>query len=84
MPLHGGKHAAKALREADVEVVFSDEMTSQSVQLDFSSWRDELREIEVAAEQKVEANLNSDEVPIDPQRMCRELRVCSPPPQNRS
>ena len=24
--------------------------------------------------EKVEANLNSDEVPIDPQRMCRELR----------
>jgi len=51
-----------------------EEMKSQSVQLDFSPWRDELREIEVAAEEKVEAKLNSDEVPIDPQRMCREVR----------
>jgi len=51
-----------------------EEMKSQSVQFDFSSWRDELREIEVAAEKKVEANLDSDEVPIDPQRMCREVR----------
>ena len=51
-----------------------DEMKSQSVQLDFSAWRDELREIETAAEAKVQAKLNSDEVPIDPQRMCRELR----------
>jgi acetolactate synthase-1/2/3 large subunit len=51
-----------------------EEMKSQSVQLDFSGWRDELREIEVAAEKKVEANLNSDETPIDPQRMCREIR----------
>jgi acetolactate synthase-1/2/3 large subunit len=51
-----------------------DEMKSQSVQLDFSGWRDQLREIEVAAEAKIEAALNSDEVPIDPQRMCREVR----------
>ena len=35
-----------------------EEMKSQSVQLDLSSWRDELREIEVEAEKKVEANLN--------------------------
>ena len=51
-----------------------EEMKSQSVQLDFSGWRDELRAIEVEAEKKVEAKLNSDEVPIDPQRMCREIR----------
>ncbi|HIF94571.1 MAG: thiamine pyrophosphate-binding protein [Myxococcales bacterium] len=51
-----------------------DEMKSQSVQLDFSGWRDELRQIEVAAEAEVEAKLNSDETPIDPQRMCREVR----------
>ena len=51
-----------------------EEMKSQSVQLDFSSWRDELREIEVAAEKKIEAKLDSDEVPIDPMRMCREIR----------
>ena len=44
------------------------------MQLDFSDLRDELREIEDDAEAKVEAELNSDEVPIDPQRMCREMR----------
>ncbi len=52
----------------------SEEMKSQSVRLDFSSWRDELRAVENAEEKKVEASLNSNEVPIDPQRMCREVR----------
>lgn len=51
-----------------------EEMKNQGVQLDFSAWRDQLRAVEVEAEKKVEANLNSDEVPIDPQRMCREVR----------
>ena len=51
-----------------------EELKHTGTQLDYSSWRDELREIEAAAAEKVEANLNSDEVPIDPQRMCRELR----------
>jgi acetolactate synthase-1/2/3 large subunit len=44
------------------------------VQLDFSAWRDELRAIEVEAEHRVESALNSDESPVDPQRMCREVR----------
>jgi acetolactate synthase-1/2/3 large subunit len=51
-----------------------EEMKNQGVRLDFSAWRDELRAIENAAEAKVQAALNSDETPIDPQRMCRELR----------
>ncbi|MED5262235.1 MAG: thiamine pyrophosphate-dependent enzyme, partial [Myxococcota bacterium] len=51
-----------------------EEMKDQGVVLDFSAWRDELRAVEVEAEQKVEAALNSDETPIDPQRMCREVR----------
>ncbi len=51
-----------------------EEMKNQGVSLDFSSWRDQLREIENTAEAAVEAKLNSDEVPIDPQRMCREVR----------
>jgi acetolactate synthase-1/2/3 large subunit len=42
--------------------------------LDFSDWRDEL----IAKEDELEAafaeSLNSDEVPIDPLRMCREIR----------
>ena len=51
-----------------------EEMKNQGVNLDFSAWRDELRVIEEAAEEKVQAKLNSDEVPIDSQRMCREVR----------
>jgi acetolactate synthase-1/2/3 large subunit len=51
-----------------------EEMKNQGVRLDFSGWRDELRAIEVEAEKKVEAALHSDETPIDPQRMCREVR----------
>lgn len=51
-----------------------EEAKNQGVDLDFSSFRDELRAIENAAEEQVQANLNSDEVPIDAQRMCREVR----------
>ena len=51
-----------------------EEMKNQGVSLDWTAWRDELREIEDAAEAKVQAALDSDEVPIDPQRMCREVR----------
>ncbi|MBW2240486.1 MAG: acetolactate synthase [Deltaproteobacteria bacterium] len=51
-----------------------EEMKNGGVQLDYSSWRDELRVIENEAEAKVQAALDSDEVPIDPQRMCREVR----------
>ncbi len=47
---------------------------NQGVSFDFSSWRDELREIEEEAESKIQAALNSDESPVDPQRMCREVR----------
>jgi acetolactate synthase-1/2/3 large subunit len=70
-------------RETDVPLVGNlacsfelllEEMKNQGVRLDWTAWRDELRKIEIAAEKKVEASLNSDEVPIDPQRMCREVR----------
>jgi acetolactate synthase-1/2/3 large subunit len=70
-------------RQADVPLVGNlactfdlllEEMKNQGVQLDFSAFRDRLREVENEAEAKVEAALNSDEVPIDPQRMCREVR----------
>jgi acetolactate synthase-1/2/3 large subunit len=47
---------------------------NQGVSFDFSSWRDELREIEQEAESKIQAALNSDESPVDPPRMCREIR----------
>jgi len=70
-------------RQADVPLVGNlacsfemllEEMKDQGVQLDFSAWRDELRAIETKAEQKEESALHSDEVPIDPQRMCLEVR----------
>ncbi len=70
-------------RQADVPLVGNlactfdlmlEEMKNQGIALDWSVWRDELREVENAAEAKVQAALDSDEVPIDPQRMCREVR----------
>jgi acetolactate synthase-1/2/3 large subunit len=70
-------------RQADVGLVGNlansfelllEEMKNQGVSLDYTSWRDELREIETAAEAKVQGALNSDETPVDPQRMCREVR----------
>jgi acetolactate synthase-1/2/3 large subunit len=51
-----------------------EEIEKQAGKLDFSSWRDELRALEVEAEKKVEAALGSDASPVDPQRMCREVR----------
>jgi acetolactate synthase-1/2/3 large subunit len=51
-----------------------EEMKNQGVRLDWTAWRDELRKIENEAEAKVQAALDSDEVPVDPQRMCREVR----------
>ena len=54
--------------------LLGEEMKNQSLKLDFSQWRDELREIETEAEAKVQASLNSDETPVDPQRMCKEVR----------
>ena len=42
--------------------------------VDFSSHRDELRQRETVLEEGFAAALNSDETPIDPLRMCREVR----------
>jgi acetolactate synthase I/II/III large subunit len=42
--------------------------------IDLTEWRDQLLEREQALESDFAANLNSDEVPIDPLRMCREVR----------
>ena len=49
-------------------------MKDESIQLDFTVWRDELREKESEIEVSLQSQLESDEVPIDPQRMCREIR----------
>jgi acetolactate synthase-1/2/3 large subunit len=51
-----------------------EEMKNGGFQLDFTGWRDRLRSVEEEEESKVEAALNSDETPIDPMRMCREVR----------
>ncbi len=41
--------------------------------MDFSAWSAELRAIEDEAEEALVSQLNSDEVPIDPMRLCREI-----------
>ena len=66
-------------RSADVGVVgdLSHSFKELEVALsgvDFSSWLAELRAQEDKLEASFEAELNSDEVPIDPLRMCREVR----------
>jgi acetolactate synthase-1/2/3 large subunit len=70
-------------READVALVgnlgasfeaLQDEAKHQGASLDWSAWLSVLRKIEDAEEAKVQAQLSSNEVPIDPQRMCREVR----------
>ncbi|MFT5442412.1 MAG: acetolactate synthase-1/2/3 large subunit [Myxococcota bacterium] len=70
-------------RQTDVPLVgnvacsfdmLAEEMKNQGLKLDFSKFLGELRELENAAEAKVQSALNSDESPLDPQRMCREVR----------
>jgi acetolactate synthase-1/2/3 large subunit len=51
-----------------------EEMKNSGVRLDYTGWRDELRKVELEEEKKVEAALNSNESPVDPQRLCREVR----------
>jgi acetolactate synthase I/II/III large subunit len=51
-------------------------MKDESLQLDFSAWRDSLRVREAEIEAQFESQLSSDEVPIDPLRLCREIRSC--------
>lgn len=48
-------------------------MAAEDVKLDFSARSAELRTEEEAAEAALLAQLNSDEVPIDPLRLCREI-----------
>jgi acetolactate synthase-1/2/3 large subunit len=49
-------------------------MKDESIQLDFTSWRDELRSRESELEEGFSASINSDESPVDPLRMAREIR----------
>ena len=48
-------------------------MKDESIQLDFSSWRDELRVKEEKIGEVFAQELNSDEVPVDPLRMAKEI-----------
>jgi acetolactate synthase-1/2/3 large subunit len=70
-------------RQTDVPLVgnvacsfdlLAEEMKNQGMKLDFSAWLAQLRELETTAEAKVQSALNSDETPVDPQRMCKEVR----------
>ncbi|HAM49056.1 MAG TPA: acetolactate synthase, partial [Alphaproteobacteria bacterium] len=49
-------------------------MDDEKQTLDFSGWLNELKPREAELEAGVEAGLNSDESPVDPLRMCREVR----------
>jgi acetolactate synthase-1/2/3 large subunit len=70
-------------RSADAAVVgnlaaafesLAEQMDADGISLDFSGWRDQLIGREAELEEAFSAQLNSDEVPIDPLRMCREIR----------
>jgi len=49
-------------------------MDREKLHLNFSGWLDELKPIEAKLEAENEKGLNSDESPVDPLRMCREVR----------
>ena len=48
-------------------------MKEESIQLDYTTWRDELRAEETEIEARFREQLDSDEVPIDPLRMAKEI-----------
>jgi acetolactate synthase-1/2/3 large subunit len=50
-----------------------DQITESGKALDFGDWSGELRQVEVEAEAALAAQLRSDEVPIDPLRLCKEI-----------
>ena len=50
-----------------------DTIKSSEKSLDFSDWSSKLRVLEVEAEEALAAQLTSDEVPIDPLRLCSEI-----------
>ncbi len=51
-----------------------DAVTAQGSAPDYTAWRDQLIEREAELEAAFRAELDSDEVPIDPLRLCREIR----------
>jgi len=70
-------------RSADAAVVgnlraafdtMTESIAQSDQQFDYTAWRDKLVERENELEEAFSAQLNSDEVPIDPLRLCREIR----------
>ncbi|MDA1073883.1 MAG: thiamine pyrophosphate-binding protein, partial [Proteobacteria bacterium] len=73
--LIGTNRSADAAVVGNLQATF--ERMSQSAEgklPDFSAWRDKLATREASLEEAFSAQLNSDEVPIDPLRLCREIR----------
>ena len=75
--LIGTNRSADAAVVGNIAATFEsmlEKMDQKDLGLDFSDWRDQLIEREAELEAEFSAQLNSDEVPIDPLRMCREVR----------
>lgn len=75
--LIGTNRSADAFVVGNLTSSFSginDVIDAAGANLDFSAWRDQLSAREAELEADFAAQLNSDEVPIDPLRLCREVR----------
>ncbi len=75
--LIGQNRSADAAVVGNIGLAFElmlQEMKDASIQVDFTSWRDQLRERESEIEATFQAQLSSEESPVDPLRMCREVR----------
>jgi len=75
--LIGTNRSADAAVVGNIAATFESmlkKMATNDLGLNFSDWRDRMIEREAELEAAFSAQLNSDEVPIDPLRMCREIR----------
>lgn len=75
--LIGTNRSADAFVVGNLAMSFSmmmDVMDEQGANIDHTAWRDQLTERENELEAAFSESLNSDEVPIDPLRLCREIR----------
>ncbi len=75
--LVGQNRSADAAIVGNLGVAFDELLRAakdESIGLDFTGWRDELRARENEIEAGFESQLNSDESPVDPLRLCREIR----------
>ncbi len=75
--LVGHNRSADAALVGDLGVSLEqlrEKLAEKSPSLKFTGWRDSLREKENSLAAAFESQLNSKEVPIDPLRMCKEIR----------